>query len=106
MNDLPLFCDKCNRKIKKGSTSYKVHIVIRSQWDNYIEDSGSVEKIDKEIEKIINDLDHIQSSLIESDVYQNFTFVMCRKCKEIFSANPLNLPINFEDIPDSVPPEF
>jgi hypothetical protein len=106
VNDSSLSCNKCSKLIKKGSTFYKVHIVIRSQWDEYIEESGSVEDIDREIESIIKDLEHIQSSLIESDVHQNFTFILCRKCKEIFSANPLNIPLDYEDIPDSVPPEF
>ena len=99
-------CDKCNKKIKKGGTSYRVHIVIRSQWDEYIEESGTVEEIDKEIEEIIKDIEHIQPSLIESDVHQKFSYVLCRKCKEIFTANPLNIPIDNQDIPDTVPPEF
>ena len=106
MNDSSIICTKCCKKIKKGSTSYKVHIIIRSRWDEYIEESGSVEEIDKEIEQIVKDLEHIQPSLIESDIHQNFTFILCRKCKEIFSANPLNIPLDFKDIPDSVPPEF
>jgi len=101
-----IICDKCNRKIKKGSTYYKLHIIIRSQWDEYIEKQKSVEEIDREIEEIIKDLEHIQASLIESDVHQRFTYTLCRKCKEAFSANPLNLPLDIQDVPDSVPPEF
>jgi phage FluMu protein Com len=99
-------CAKCNKILKKASTSYKVHIIIRSQWDEIIDERKSVEELDKEIEQLIKDLEHLSPSLIESDVHLNFKFILCRRCKEVFSANPLNLPIDFEEIPDFVPPEL
>jgi phage FluMu protein Com len=99
-------CTKCNKILKKGRTSYKVYIVIRSQWDEIIDEQKSVEELDKEIEQLIKDLGHLSPRLVESDVHLSFKFILCRRCKEIFSANPLNLPIDFQDIPDFVPPEL
>ena len=99
-------CDKCHREIKKGSTSYNIHIIVRSHWDGFVEEARSVDEIDKEIEDIIRGLEHLPPSLIESDVHQKFKFTLCRRCKEIFTANPLNLSMDSEEIPDSIPPEL
>jgi uncharacterized protein with PIN domain len=31
--------------------------------------------------------------LIEEEVYKEFDFVLCPRCKEIYCANPLYLPL-------------
>lgn len=47
-----------------------------------------------EIDQLIEQLSESDPALVETDVYQRISFTLCRKCKEIFVANPLNLPLD------------
>lgn len=93
-------CDRCKRTIAPGDTLYRVSIKVYADFDGVI--SVDARKIDlkAEFEKI----KAYPEKLLEEEVYKEFYFVLCPRCKEIFCANPLNLDLEGIQLPDSIPP--
>lgn len=48
----------------------------------------------KEFEKVKS----YPEELIEEEVFKEFDFILCPRCKEIYCANPLHLPLDSQAI--------
>lgn len=94
-------CAKCKKIILPGRGRYRVKIEILSDFDGIIPFDPSIDP-KKEIEKIEQELKTLPPELIEEEVHQEFTFIICPSCKEKFSANPLNRPLDDTKIPNHI----
>ncbi|RLC46008.1 MAG: hypothetical protein DRH70_06355 [Candidatus Coatesbacteria bacterium] len=100
---MPLACDRCGAEIESESSAY--HVVIRIYAG--VPDTlpwVSPDECEAEIDSLVDSLEGVDPELIERDVHLEMSFVLCRRCKEIFAADPLNLPLDSSGgtIPDSI----
>ncbi len=93
-------CDRCKKIIPEGKLVYCLMIKIYADFDGVINIEDKKIDLEKEFAKI----KAYPEDLLEEEVYKEFYFYLCPRCKEIFTANPLNLGLEGLKIPDSMPP--
>lgn len=91
-------CSRCNKIINPGDLFYRLAIKIFADFDGVINIKGKKMDLNEEFEKIKS----YPEDLIEEEVYREFDFILCPRCKEIYCANPLYLPLNNLKIDDNV----
>ena len=91
-------CNKCKRIISEGDPFYNLEIKVISGFDGVIKLD-----IDFDINSEVDKLKVYPEDLIEEEVYKEFKFILCPRCKEIYCSNPLNMKLE-GDIPDHIPP--
>ena len=77
-------CAKCGIHLRKGELKYIVSIHIAGDTDNVLPEKIS----DREIETLIEELKRSKASEVERDVYEDFSFVLCKPCKTRFARDP------------------
>lgn len=82
-------CSRCQKIIDPGDLFYRLIIKIFADFDGVINIKNGDIDIKKEIEKIRA----VPEELLEEEVFKEFNFVLCPRCKEIYCANPLYLPL-------------
>ncbi len=82
-------CNRCGRVIQPGDLFYGLLIRVFAGFDGIIKIKNREVNWSEEFEK----LKSIPEDLINEEVYKEFQFVLCPRCKEIYNANPLNLPL-------------
>jgi len=96
-------CEKCGRVLESGDIVYRLNISIFADLDS----ADLADELNVDLQEVIQSLKEatkgLPADLIEEEVHKEFDFVLCSRCKEIFCANPLNLPLKGLRIPDSVP---
>lgn len=91
-----IHCDRCGVELKGEVGMYRLEIKLYADLTKSIPLIPPDEN-EMEIDELLEKLEGLDADFIESDVHQEFSFVLCRRCKEIFAANPLATPL---DIPD------
>ena len=91
-------CSRCNRVVLEGDLFYQLDIKVLSGFDGTIKLDGPYD-----VNSEINKLKAYPEDLIEEEVYKEFHFILCPRCKEIYCSNPLHLRLDGE-IPDHIPP--
>jgi hypothetical protein len=66
-----------------------VHIKVYADFDGIINIKKNDYNLSEEFEKIKS----FPEDLLEEEVYKEFSFLLCPRCKEIYCANPLHLPL-------------
>lgn len=94
-------CARCGRELPKGSTAYRVKIDVTSTFDGFIPFDPAVDTSAK-LKKIAEELKNLPPELLEEEVHQEFSYLICLPCKERFCANPLNKPLDDTTIPDRI----
>ncbi len=84
------YCSRCQRIINPGDLFYQLIIKVFADFDGVINIKSSNVDFNKEFEKIKS----VPEDLLEEEVYKEFTFILCPRCKEIYCANPLFLPLD------------
>jgi len=82
-------CSRCSRIIQPGDLFYSLLIKVSSDFDGVINIKDEEYNISEEFEKVKS----YPEDLINEEVYREFRFVLCPRCKEIYCANPLSLPL-------------
>ncbi len=75
-------CRRCNKEIPFGGTRYLVNVEIVSAFDGFLPD---YEEDESHLVKLLEDLEQneeLDEAQLENDVHQEFTLVLCRKCKQ------------------------
>ena len=83
-------CSRCNKIIDPGDLFYRLTIKVFADFDGVIRIKDTNIDIEKEFEKA----KAYPEDLIEEEVYKEFDFILCPRCKEIYCANPLYLPLD------------
>ncbi len=65
-------------------------IKVFADFDGVINIKDSKYDVEKEFEKVKS----IPEDLLEEEVFKEFSFLLCPRCKEIYCANPLYLPFD------------
>ncbi|MGB9720804.1 MAG: hypothetical protein ACPL28_04905 [bacterium] len=82
-------CSRCQKIINPGDLFYRLIIKVFADFDGIINIKDTNVDIHKELEKIKS----VPEDLLEEEVFREFSFVLCPRCKEIYCANPLYLPL-------------
>jgi len=82
-------CSRCSHIIRPGDLFYSLLIKVSSDFDGVINVKDEEYNISEEFEKVKS----YPEDLINEEVYREFRFVLCPRCKEIYCANPLNMPL-------------
>ena len=94
-------CDKCGRQLPAGCYFFDLRIKLAQGFDGVINDQGQVD-----LKTLMAQLEQqtagVPESLLEQEVHREFHYILCPRCKEKFSANPLDLPLDVRDIPKKV----
>ena len=89
-------CNRCGKIINSGDLFYRLTIKVFADFDGVINIKAKHINLKKEFEKVKS----YPEELIEEEVYKEFDFILCPRCKEIYCANPLSLPIGNTTIND------
>lgn len=82
-------CSKCQKVIQPGDLFYRCTIKVFADFDGIISIKDCRIDVEKEFEKARS----YPEDLIEEEVFKEFDFTLCPRCKEIYCANPLHLPL-------------
>lgn len=91
-------CHKCGRALPPGAAFYNVKISVQQGFDGVIE-PGPAEDLKSLVSKIERQTAGVPEQLLEDEVHKEFDFVLCPRCREKYSANPLDLPLDSSQIP-------
>lgn len=83
-------CSRCQKIIDPGDIFYRLIIKVFADFDGVINIKDGNIDIQKEFEKIRS----VPEELLEEEVFKEFLFILCPRCKEIYCANPLHLPLD------------
>jgi hypothetical protein len=83
-------CDRCNKAINPGDLFYRLTIKVFADFDGIIHIKDKKMDLKKEFDKIQS----YPEDLLEEEVFKEFDFILCPRCKEIYCANPLHLPLD------------
>ncbi|MEO0127805.1 MAG: hypothetical protein ABIL44_08670 [candidate division WOR-3 bacterium] len=83
-------CSSCQKIINPGDLFYRLMIKVFADFDGVINIKNTNVDFKKEFEKIKS----VPEDLLEEEVFKEFTFILCPRCKEIYCANPLFLPLD------------
>ena len=83
-------CSRCNKIINPGDLFYQLAIKIFADFDGVI----NIKVKEYDLKKEFNKVKALPEDLIEEEVYKEFYFTLCPRCKEIYCANPLHLPLD------------
>jgi hypothetical protein len=86
-------CDSCGQVLSPASLRYRVRIQTWADFDGSLPDCSESD-LAAALEDAAQKTAGLPEELIEEEVYKGFAFVICRRCKEIFCANPLNRPLD------------
>lgn len=99
MVDHTLTCDRCGLLLKTGDPVWRIKIsltadVVRglSEYEGMTED-----QMDSRMEALLARIHLIPKEMLEDQVYQEFSFLVCSRCRSILAANPLQQPLNSAD---------
>lgn len=82
-------CSRCQKIINPGDLFYRLLIKVFADFDGIINIKNAKFDLEKEFAKIKS----LPEDLLEEEVYKEFVFILCPRCKEIYCANPLHLPL-------------
>lgn len=83
-------CSRCNKIINPGDLFYQLGIKVFADFDGVINIKEKKFDMRKEFDKIKS----LPEDLLEEEVFKEFYFTLCPRCKEIYCANPLHLPLD------------
>ncbi len=95
-------CSKCGRDLNPGDQAYRLQISVISDFDGVVpdEDSSDTQAL---LEEIRRRTEGVPADLLEEEIHREFSFLLCPECKELYCANPLNLPLKGILFPESIP---
>ncbi|MEO0155521.1 MAG: hypothetical protein ABIL07_00200, partial [candidate division WOR-3 bacterium] len=71
-------CSRCQKIINPGDLFYRLMIKVFADFDGVINIKNTNVDFKKEFEKIKS----VPEDLLEEEVFKEFTFILCPRCKE------------------------
>lgn len=79
-----VYCDRCGEYLPEGSLCYTVHIQVLSDFDGMVvvekDGAGEAQVPDSEASRRV----------VDEALCQEYVYVLCADCREIFVADPFN----------------
>lgn len=61
---------------------------------DFSHDKRSNDFIDADFKRILEIIDLTDMESLENEIFQELRFQLCKDCRDIFKANPLNIPLD------------
>ena len=75
-------CFRCGKRLSLGDLVYVVQIRAFADFDGVLmEPEGG---IDREMEKLVEQIKNTDSETLEKDVYEEFSLILCKSCRDRF----------------------
>lgn len=75
-------CVRCGKVLKPGALSYLVNIRVFSNFDGVLIEPE--EGVEQELRKLLNQVKEADPEELESEVYEEFTLILCKSCRDRF----------------------
>lgn len=81
-------CLKCGKSLPEGSLKYVVDIRVYADFDGVL--SLPEGDIEEEVNRLMGEIEGMDPSELEKDVYQEIAFLLCKGCRDRFMEDPLS----------------
>ena len=96
-------CSCCGLDLQKGTLKYIIEIKSFADYDGFLEESD--EDLEENINNLLDVMESVGEREIESDVYLESIYVLCKDCRERFVNDPFNAGLDLlteEDVRGTV----
>lgn len=69
-------CNRCDRFLEDGELKYIVNISVTADFD------GVLKEEEEKLDDILKEIEYIDEDLLERDVYENLSVILCKRCKD------------------------
>ena len=85
-------CDRCGIKLTSGSPAWRFHLTMTADTAQGMGafDRDGESDIDAKLKAVLERIDLMPKEMLEDQIFQEFQFLLCRRCRDIVTANPLN----------------
>ena len=85
-------CDMCGKEIKMHTLRYRVNIDVIAAYDTMVITKEDLKRdFQKEIKRLLERMKDMDGERLLGDIWKNFSFDLCRKCRDIYLRSPLGL---------------
>ncbi len=90
-----MICSRCRQTLEPGSVFWSLDIRLTAEqaMADPGENCGDSGIMDERLESLLERIRAEDVRSLENQVFQQFQFKLCRECRDIFTANPLNLEL-------------
>ena len=95
-------CHCCGKDLPLGGLKFVIEVKSFADFDGYIEEyPGDVEE---GINDLIDSIEHADPKSLDDEVYEEFIYLLCKKCRDRFTSDPFNTgsPLYSEEIKGTV----
>lgn len=75
-------CWRCGKELPPGELNYVIQIKVFAGFDGVLMESQ--EGIDKELRRLMDQIEKSDPKELEKDVYEEFTLLLCKSCRDRF----------------------
>ncbi len=81
------YCSRCGRAFREGQTRYIVTVHIVADFDGHIsEETSSMQNA-----RLWQEIERKSEEELTNEVLQNFSFILCKTCRDAWSESPLGI---------------
>jgi hypothetical protein len=96
-------CWRCGKELPPGGLTYVVHIRVFAGFDGLLlEPEGG---IDRQLKQILEQIEGADPKELEKDVYEEFTLLLCKSCRDRFvdeTQHPWEGPFQIKKDPERI----
>jgi len=96
-------CRRCGKELPPGGLTYVIHIKVFAGFDGLLLEPE--EGIDKELRRLIDQIEKSDPKELEKEVYEEFTLLLCKSCRDRFVdeiQHPWGGPFQIREDPDRI----
>lgn len=94
-------CWRCGKGLPPGGLNYVIHIKVLAGFDGLLLEPE--EGIDKELRRLMDQVEKSDPKRLEKEVYEEFTLLLCKSCRDRFVdeiQNPWEGPFQIPEDPN------
>jgi hypothetical protein len=92
---------RCGKELPAGELAYVAQIKVFAGFDGLLSEPG--EGIDNQLNRILDQIEKSNPEELEKDVYEEFTLILCKSCRDRFvdeTKHPWEGPFQIRRDPD------
>ncbi len=86
-------CARCGAALPLGGSKYLVRIEVLADWDGHLTMIEGGEARERAMREALAALEDRDEAELLREVYHRELHLLCKRCRDRFLANPLNLPL-------------
>ena len=91
MGNLKVKCDRCKKGFKSDEIAWRIFLSLTADPVLGVNEYANLSavQLDGRLSALLDRIAMIPEDMLEDQVYQEFAFLVCSKCRAILAANPL-----------------